>query len=245
LGLLGSLLQYSLISTLSCGSILLPLCNNNPHLYSGHILHIISSPHFFVGMRGVKKFFKGRNKKENVAGAGAASDAAAASSSSMTIGADGAGAAATADLSVSSSRRVSSATFTASATPRSAAALTESSDELDPQRTSSSSLTPARAARKSMEASGTNQPITSATTIGGAGSSVTGTGKGDSINAGRRTLKQVNEESEREILLRDDEEDSPNLVMSYNAVPVLEQVKLPRGGVSVDTKAVGRVQVRS
>ena len=35
-----------------------------------------------------------------------------------------------------------------------------------------------------------------------------------------------------------------NLTMAYNAIPVLEQTKLPRGGVSVETKALGRVQVR-
>jgi hypothetical protein len=38
--------------------------------------------------------------------------------------------------------------------------------------------------------------------------------------------------------------DAPHLVQAYNDIPVLEQTKLPRGGVSVETKAVGRVQVR-
>lgn len=38
-------------------------------------------------------------------------------------------------------------------------------------------------------------------------------------------------------------EDAPHVVRSYNAVPVLEQTKLPRGGVSMETQAVGRVQV--
>ena len=33
------------------------------------------------------------------------------------------------------------------------------------------------------------------------------------------------------------------VVMSYDQIPVLEQTKLPRGGVSIETKAVGRVQV--
>jgi hypothetical protein len=37
--------------------------------------------------------------------------------------------------------------------------------------------------------------------------------------------------------------DSPQIKMAYDAVPVLEQNKLPRGGVSIETKAVGRVQV--
>ena len=41
-----------------------------------------------------------------------------------------------------------------------------------------------------------------------------------------------------------DDEESPHIVLSYESIPVLEQTKLPRGGVSVDTKAVGRVQVR-
>ena len=40
-----------------------------------------------------------------------------------------------------------------------------------------------------------------------------------------------------------DDDDAPQVVLSYESIPVLEQVKLPRGGFSVDTKAVGRVQV--
>ena len=39
-------------------------------------------------------------------------------------------------------------------------------------------------------------------------------------------------------------DDAPNVVKSYAAVPLLEQTKLPRGGVSMETQAVGRVQVR-
>lgn len=42
--------------------------------------------------------------------------------------------------------------------------------------------------------------------------------------------------------LRDDD-DAPQVVLSYQSIPLLEQTKLPRGGCSVDTKAVGRVQV--
>lgn len=37
--------------------------------------------------------------------------------------------------------------------------------------------------------------------------------------------------------------EAPHVVKAYDAIPVLEQTKLPRGGVSVETKAVGRVQV--
>jgi len=37
-------------------------------------------------------------------------------------------------------------------------------------------------------------------------------------------------------------DDAPNIVKAYDAVPVLEQTRLPRGGVSVETKAVGRIQ---
>jgi hypothetical protein len=37
--------------------------------------------------------------------------------------------------------------------------------------------------------------------------------------------------------------DSPRIKKAYDAVPVLEQNKLPRGGVSIETTAVGRVQV--
>jgi hypothetical protein len=39
----------------------------------------------------------------------------------------------------------------------------------------------------------------------------------------------------------------PNLYMNlgdaYDAIPLIEQIKLPRGGISMETKAVGRVQV--
>lgn len=40
------------------------------------------------------------------------------------------------------------------------------------------------------------------------------------------------------------DDDAPNIVMAYARVPQLELTKLPRGGVSMDTQAVGRVQVR-
>ena len=34
-----------------------------------------------------------------------------------------------------------------------------------------------------------------------------------------------------------------SITQAYDSIPILEQCKLPRGGCSVDTKAVGRVQV--
>lgn len=37
--------------------------------------------------------------------------------------------------------------------------------------------------------------------------------------------------------------DPPDVAASYNAIPLLEQTVLPRGGISMDTQAVGRVQV--
>jgi hypothetical protein len=40
-----------------------------------------------------------------------------------------------------------------------------------------------------------------------------------------------------------DESEDPFLISSYTDIPALEQTKLPRGGVSVETSAVGRVQV--
>lgn len=43
----------------------------------------------------------------------------------------------------------------------------------------------------------------------------------------------------------DEANEAPHIVLSYNAIPVMEQTKLPRGGVSIETKAVGRVQVCS
>ena len=36
-----------------------------------------------------------------------------------------------------------------------------------------------------------------------------------------------------------------NLGDAYDSIPLIEQVKLPRGGISMETKAVGRVQVSS
>lgn len=38
-------------------------------------------------------------------------------------------------------------------------------------------------------------------------------------------------------------DDAPHIVRSYDSIPLLEQTKLPRGGISMDTKSVGRVQV--
>jgi hypothetical protein len=51
-------------------------------------------------------------------------------------------------------------------------------------------------------------------------------------------------EGDPSIVLDEDKSQTATLVKSYDAVPLLDQVKLPRGGVSVETKAVGRVQVR-
>lgn len=41
----------------------------------------------------------------------------------------------------------------------------------------------------------------------------------------------------------DDAAESQIINRAYDSIPVLEQIVLPRGGCSVDTKAVGRVQV--
>jgi hypothetical protein len=38
-------------------------------------------------------------------------------------------------------------------------------------------------------------------------------------------------------------DDPPHIVRSYDSVPLLEQTKLPRGGISMETQSVGRVQV--
>lgn len=37
--------------------------------------------------------------------------------------------------------------------------------------------------------------------------------------------------------------DPPDVRLSYESIPLLEQTTLPRGGISIDTQAVGRVQV--
>lgn len=52
----------------------------------------------------------------------------------------------------------------------------------------------------------------------------------------KRQIEQ--QQAERGLL-----EEAPQVVKAYEMIPVLEQTKLPRGGVSVETKAVGRVQV--
>jgi hypothetical protein len=43
----------------------------------------------------------------------------------------------------------------------------------------------------------------------------------------------------------DEIEDTIQMMKAYDAVPPLEETKLPRGGVSIETKAVGRIQVRA
>lgn len=44
-------------------------------------------------------------------------------------------------------------------------------------------------------------------------------------------------------LSEEEANEGPTIANNYAAIPVLEQTKLPRGGVSVETRAVGRVQV--
>jgi hypothetical protein len=53
-----------------------------------------------------------------------------------------------------------------------------------------------------------------------------------------RPIKTAMPSEERNVF-----KDSPQIKKAYDAVPVLEQNKLPRGGVSIETKAVGRIQV--
>lgn len=38
--------------------------------------------------------------------------------------------------------------------------------------------------------------------------------------------------------------DDPSVVAGYNSVPLIELDRLPRGGITLETKAVGRIQVR-
>ena len=60
---------------------------------------------------------------------------------------------------------------------------------------------------------------------------------------GVRTSSTV-EVLRKSALPKEDFIDAPHVAKSYDSLPLLEQTKLPRGGVSVETKAVGRVQVR-
>lgn len=58
-------------------------------------------------------------------------------------------------------------------------------------------------------------------------------------------MSSKNTESEKDVqAMPPPGEAFPDLANSYESIPFLEQTQLPRGGVSVDTKAVGRVQVR-
>lgn len=67
---------------------------------------------------------------------------------------------------------------------------------------------------------------------------------GSSVNtAPSVTLKPP--EPDRSIPEVKDTDGAPQLIQAYDAIPILEQTHLPRGGVSVETQAVGRVQVRS
>lgn len=62
--------------------------------------------------------------------------------------------------------------------------------------------------------------------------------RSDSSAVRRGSFLSESEAPEREMY-----EDAPSVVKAYDAIPVLEQTKLPRGGISMETKAVGRVQV--
>lgn len=55
----------------------------------------------------------------------------------------------------------------------------------------------------------------------------------------RPTFSPMKSEASERVVFKD----SPQIKKAYDAVPVLEQNKLPRGGVSIETEAVGRVQV--
>lgn len=62
-------------------------------------------------------------------------------------------------------------------------------------------------------------------------------------SATRTTTRSTSQTTERRCSnMSLDSLDGPEL--AYDSVPILEQTKLPRGGVSVETKAVGRIQVR-
>lgn len=66
-----------------------------------------------------------------------------------------------------------------------------------------------------------------------------------SSREGNRASQPPSSETMRAPSNEEEMADGPSIANSYAAIPVLEQTKLPRGGVSVETKAVGRVQVRS
>jgi hypothetical protein len=58
------------------------------------------------------------------------------------------------------------------------------------------------------------------------------------------TYKEMDHHDLQSSAIADMITESPESSKAYDLVPVLEQTKLPRGGVSIETKAVGRVQVR-
>ena len=63
---------------------------------------------------------------------------------------------------------------------------------------------------------------------------------------GSGTTQKVSGDDKKQASVKTEEtDDAHDQVKSYDKIPVLEQTKLPTGGVSVETAAVGRVQVRT
>ena len=69
--------------------------------------------------------------------------------------------------------------------------------------------------------------------------------KSGSESAGKKVNFNLNGEVEEVVVPKSAVQDRHSTISrAYDSIPLLEQTKLPRGGISIETKAVGRVQVR-
>ena len=89
-------------------------------------------------------------------------------------------------------------------------------------------------------------------------STTTGSSKRHTMDQEKGTYKGVSESFKKGMTVTQrfgvgespEERTSPDVNMlgklgdAYDSIPLLEQTKLPRGGISMETKAVGRIQVR-
>ncbi len=87
-----------------------------------------------------------------------------------------------------------------------------------------------------------DKPVVSPTKSGSEGKTKKVNGSGTSPTSSPSMKQNVNEVVVPESSGQDRHSTISN---AYDSIPLLEQTKLPRGGISIETKAVGMVQVRS
>lgn len=70
-------------------------------------------------------------------------------------------------------------------------------------------------------------------------------GRREKLNGNGTFMAPLKDKVDEVVVPQSDiEERHSTISRAYNSIPLLEQTKLPRGGISVETNAVGRVQVR-